>query len=70
MRRACAIEGTGLCDEFIGPLREMRCSPASKRSNSRLATETRPNRDKLFTIFRGWWFSRRDGAALPTTRIN
>jgi hypothetical protein len=30
MRRACAIEGPGLCAEFIGPMREMRCSPASK----------------------------------------
>jgi hypothetical protein len=28
-----------------------------------LATETRLNRDKLFTIFRGWWFMRRDGTA-------
>ena len=30
MRRACAIEGLGLCAEFIGPMKEMRCSPASK----------------------------------------
>jgi hypothetical protein len=30
MRRACAIEGLSLCAEFIGPMREKRCSLASK----------------------------------------
>jgi hypothetical protein len=54
MRRAYAIEGLGLSAEFIGPMREMRCSPASTPLEFSYWPDTRPKRDKLFTIFLDW----------------